>query len=418
MLKILLIPENNRVIAKEWIKYYGCQLNQFRFVQTGSFIVLAILIGCTKTQKTSVPVIIPVSAVKVEPSTIPANFEFVAVAESSHIIELRARVEGYLESINYKEGSLVKTGDLMFVLDQRPFIASLEMAQGELASQEAILWNARQTKARMIPLYDENAVSEKDLDNALADELSAKAKVDTALANVYQAELNLGFASIKAPATAMASKAKYREGDLISPGEQNLLTTLYVVDPIWINFSVSDRDLLKLKDEKRKGQIVLPADNKFTCEAILADGTIIPSSGFIDFMDPAIQQDTGTMLIRTVFGNSEMLVYPGQFVKIIVKGATRPNCIIVPQTAIIQSQDGPFVYVINKTGRLERREVSLGDWYQDYWIVLDGLKSQDLVVAVGVNKVKEGSQVTITNMLPSIPKPNNHQGSQGNTLGF
>ena len=387
-------------------------------MQTGSLIVLAVLIGCSEQKKATPQFSIPVSAVKIEPSTIPANFEFVAVAESSHIIQLRARVEGYLQSINYKEGSLVHEGDLMFVLDQRPFIASLEMAQGELASQEAILWNASQTKARMLPLYDENAVSEKDLDNALADELSAKAKVETALANVYQAELNLGFASIRAPATAIASKAKYREGALISPGEQNLLTTLYVVDPIWINFSVSDRDLLKLKDEKRKNQIVLPIDNQFTCEAILADGTVIPSTGVIDFMDPAIQQDTGTLLIRTVFANPDRLVYPGQFVRIIVKGALRPNCIIVPQTAIVQSQDGPFVYVVNKAGKVDRREVTLGDWYQDYWIVLDGLKAQDLVVATGVNKIKEGSNVTITQMLPSQPQPKNNQGTQGNTLGF
>jgi len=345
----------------------------------------------------------PVTAMRVEAQTIPAEFEFVGVAESSHIVELRARVEGYLEQITYKEGSLVHAGDLMFVLDQRPFIAQVESAQGMLDKQNAVLWNAEQTKARMVPLYQQNAVSQRDLDNAIAEELAAKASVETASADLYKADLNLGFASITAPVTAMSNQAKFREGALISPGPDSLLTTLYVIDPIWVNFSVSDNDLIKLNKEIKLKQVVIPKDNNFTIEAILSDGSRIPATGTIDFMNPALQQSTGTMLIRAVFPNPEAILRPGQFIRVIVKGANRPYAIIIPQTAVIQGESGTFVYVVDQSGKAQMRLVELGDWYQNYWIVNKGLATGDVVVTQGVNKIQNGSQVQIQSLVPSRP---------------
>jgi len=217
--------------------------------------LLLVFSSCHKEKQPESPPPVEVTAVRVVLQTLPADFEFIGVGESSHIVQLRARVEGYLESINYKEGGMVRAGDLMFVLDQRPFIAALESAQGVLAREKAVLWNAQQTKGRMVPLYEKNAVSQRDLDRALADELAAEAEVETAEADVYKAEINLGFTSISAPVSGLASQAKYREGALIAPGagDENLLTTLYVVDPIWVNFNVSDNDLLKLKRMSRLG---------------------------------------------------------------------------------------------------------------------------------------------------------------------
>lgn len=362
--------------------------------------VLVVLVaGCQKVEK-AVPVPVPVTAIRVEPQTIPANFEYVGVGESSHIVEVRARVEGYLQSINYKEGGLVKTGDLMFVLDERPFVASVDAAKGSLASQNAILWNAEQMKARMVPLYRENAVSQRDLDNALADEMSAKANVETAAANLAQANLNLGFASLKAPVTGIASQAKYREGALISPGEQSLLTTIYVLDPIWVNFSISERDLLQFRQDVKHGRLQWPEKMSFQIEAVLSDGTVVPTQGMIDFMNPAIQQNTGTMLIRSVLPNPDLLIYPGQFVRVVVKGGTRPNAMLVPQTAVIQGESGTFVYVI-ESGKVRAQPVKAGAWYQNYWIINEGLKAGDLVVSKGVNKIQSGSQVMIQAMVPS-----------------
>ena len=367
-------------------------------------LLIAALCGCAKAPApVSTP--IPVTAIRVEPQTIPANFEYVGVGESSHIVELRARVEGYLESINYKEGGMVKTGQLMFVLDQRPFIASVESTQGDLDRQKAVLWNAQQTKGRMVPLYKQNAISQRDLDNAIAEELEAEAAVETASANLYKAKLNLGFASLSSPVDGLASQAKYREGALIAPGvgDQNLLTTIYVVNPIWVNFNVSDNDLLKLRRDVAAKKVVLPANKNFRIEAILSDGTVLPAEGVIDFTNPAIQQSTGTMLIRAILPNPDVLIYPGLFVRVRVMGAMRPNAILVPQTAVVQGQSGMFVYVV-ENGKAMVRPVTPGDWYQDYWIIDQGLSAGDVVIAKGVSRVQNGSAVLIQSLLSSSPK--------------
>lgn len=366
------------------------------------FLCFLLLAACHPKTKPAAPPPVPVSAIRIQPQTIAANFEFIGVGESSHIVQLRARVEGYLQSINYKEGGIVREGDLMFVIDQRPFIATVESAKGVLDRQKAILWNTEQTKNRMVPLYRENAVSQRDLDNAIADELAAKANVQSAMANLYQAELNLGFASITSPVNGLASQAKYREGALISPGEQNLLTTIYVVDPIWVNFNVSDNDLLKARKEAEKHQLQWPKDMNFSIEAILADGTVLPAMGYIDFTNPAIQQTTGTLLLRAVLPNPDHLLHPGQFVRVVIKGATRPNAILVPQTAVVQGENGTFVYCA-ENGKAQAKVVQLGDWYSNYWIVYNGLKEGDLVIAQGVNKIQNGTPVTIQKMLPSQP---------------
>ncbi len=363
---------------------------------------LFFFVSCEKQERPTAPPPVPVTAIRVEPQTIPADFEFVGVGESSHIVQIRARVEGYLESINYKEGGMVQAGDLMFVLDQRPFIAAVDSAQGMLDRQKAVLWNAEQTKARMVPLYEKNAVSQRDLDRALADELAAKAEVETASADLYKAEINLGFASISAPVAGLTGQAKYREGALISPGagDENLLTTLYVVDPIWVNFNVSDNDILHLKKDVAAGRLKLPGKMNFTIEAVLSNGTVVPTTGVIDFNNPAIQQSTGTMLFRAVLPNPNLLIYPGQFVKVIVKGAVRPNAIAVPQTAVLQNENGSFVYVV-ENGTAVSRQVEAGDWYKDYWIIDSGLKRGDVVIAKGVAKVQNKRPVMIQTLLPS-----------------
>lgn len=363
------------------------------------YLFLFTLASCSKpVSKEKGPV--PVSAIRIVPETIPANFEYIGVGQSSHIVELRARVEGYLESINYKEGSLVQKNDLMFVLDQRPFLAAVESTKGTVERQKALLWNAQQVKNRMVPLYKQNAVSQKDLDDALANELAMAANVQTADAELYKAELNLGFASITAPVTGLASQAKYREGALIAPGSENLLTTIYVVDPIWVNFCISESDILKMKKEVHEKKLAWPANMSFQVEAILSDGTKLPADGYIDFANPAIEQSTGTMLIRSILPNSKLLIYPGQFVRVIVKGATRPNAILVPQTAVQQGKEEMFVYVI-EGGKAAMRPVEPGDWYQNSWIINGGLKAGDLVIVEGVNKVQNHTPVMIQNVAPN-----------------
>jgi len=365
--------------------------------------LLLFLTACSKKQSPP-PAPVPVSAMQVIAQTIPADFQYVGVAESSHIVQLRARVEGYLEQILYKEGGLVRASELMFVLDQRPFIDSVDMAKGEVERQKAVLWNAQQTKNRMVPLYEQNAVSQKDFDYAIAAELAAEADLQVAAAHLQKAELNLSFASVQAPVTGMASQAKFREGALIAPGPDSLLTTIYVIDPIWVNFCVSEGDILKARYEVSKHLLLYPKDMHFKIEVVMADNSILPAEGVIDFTDPALQQSTGTMLVRSVLANPNGWLKPGQFVRVIVKGATRPSAIIVPQTAVQQGPSGIFVYVISKEGKTEVRPIKPGDWYKDYWIVEEGLSPGDVIVATGVNRVQNGTPVHIVHMLPSSPQ--------------
>lgn len=346
-------------------------------------------------KKPAAPPPLPISAIKIEPQTIPADFEYVGVAESSHIVELRAQVQGYLEQITYKEGGLVKVGDLMFVLDRRPFIAQLDSNVGQLATADATLWNSVQTRERTVPLYEQNALSERELDAAIAGEQEALGQVYTAQGNVDSAQIQLEFASIIAPVTGYASYATFREGALIRAGFfSDLMTTIYVLDPIWVNINVPDGDILKMRKEHENHSLVYPENNNYKIEVILSDNTVFPTEGTVDFTDPAIDQTTGTMLIRTIFANPEAWLRPGQFARVIVKGAVRPNAIVVPQTSVLQGPKGNFVYVVNGD-KIESRAVTAGDWYKDYWIIQSGLKEGDVVVVDGVNRVSPGKVVQV-----------------------
>lgn len=365
-------------------------------------LITLLLVSCEKKQEPK-KIVLQVSAMKVVEQTIPKDYNFVAVIESSHIVELRARVEGYLESILYQEGELVQTDQPMFILDQRPFIAALNEAKGVLDQKKAILWNAVQTKNRMVPLYKENAVSLKDLDNALSDERAAEADVAAAMANVEKASINLGFATVSSPVKGMASRAIFREGALISPGPDSLLTNIYVIDPIWVNFSVSEGDLIDSYQERTEGTLAFPENNNFEIEVVLSNGQIFPAQGKINFLDPALQQSTGTMLVRSTVNNPQRILRPGMFVNAVVKGAYHPNAIIVPQSSVQMGQGGAFVFVVNDNGIVKVNPVELGEWYQDYWIIKKGLKEGDTVVSSGVNKIQNGQSVVVSHLLPSVP---------------
>ena len=329
----------------------------------------------------------------VKQQTIPAIFEYVGVVQSSHLVEIRARVEGYLDKIGYIEGTLVHEGDLLFEIDPKPFEAALAQAKGGKAQQEAALWDAQQTVNRLKPLYEKNAASKRDLDNAVAQQLGAQASLESAQAQVRQAELNLGYTTIHSPITGLTGQAQFREGALVSPGPNGLLTTVSAMNPIWVNFNISSGDILKYEKESAKGLLVFPDGFNFDVEVILADGTILPSKGKVDFADPSLKESTGSMSVRAVLPNPMNILKPGQFVRARVIGAVHPNAIIVPQVSVMQGKSGLFVYVLDTENKVVMRQVEVGDWYLDNWIVDSGLNVGDRVIVDGVNKVIQGSTV-------------------------
>lgn len=341
-----------------------------------------------------------VTAFQVKPETIPAVFEFVGVARSSHPVQIRARVEGYLWSVDYDEGSAVKIGDPLFKLDPRPFIASLEEANGILSREEAVLWRTKKALERTAALFPKNAVSQRDLDNATAAVMAAEASVISAKASVEQAALNLSFTNITSPIDGLTGRAIYQEGTLISPNVNGLLTEVSVIDPIWVLFSVSDNELLRGKGETAKKQLVLPPKQQYTVRLQLSDNSFFPYKGEVNFMAPTLDPATGALVVRATFPNPEGMILPGQFVRAYVTGAYRPNAICVPGKSILQGRDGMYVFVINKDSTVSLRNVEVGERFEQYWIIKEGLKEGESVVVDGTNKLSDGSSVKVTSVVP------------------
>ncbi len=337
-----------------------------------------------------------VTAFIVQPQTIPATFEFVGVAKSSHPVEIRARVEGYIWSIDYLEGSAVKKDDILFQLDPRTYEASVQEAAGQLEREEAILWRAKRSLARIAPLFSKNAVSQKDLDDATASVLAAEASVIAAKGNLIQAELNLSYTKVTSPIDGLSARAAYKEGSLIIPNVNGLLTEVSVVDPIWVLFSISDNQLLRGQGEEERKELILPSQQEYEVYLQLADGTMFPQVGQVNFSSPTLDQATGSLVVRATFPNPESLVLPGQFVKAFVSGAVRPDALFVPQKSVFQGQNGMSVFVVDKQGKASMRSVEVGEWYKEYWIIKKGIFPGDVVIVEGTNKVTNGAPVHVT----------------------
>jgi membrane fusion protein (multidrug efflux system) len=339
-----------------------------------------------------------VELLTIVPQTLPADLRFVAQTESSQRVEIMARVSGFLDSINYKEGGKVKEGELMFQLDPKPFQAQLEAAQGQLRMQQARLRTAEATYKRIKPLAKLNAVSQSDLDRATGDRDSASAAVYAAEADVKQAELDLGYTRIHAPLSGIASQSMQRQGAYINAmSTDSKLTYVAALDPIWVNFSVSQNMDTRLSELIEQGIITLNNGKKLSVELLLSDNKVYAHEGVIDFSDPSYSQSTGTALVRAVIPNPDHTLRPGMFVTAKVKGALRPNAIVIPQLAVMQGEKGHFVYVIKSDNTAEVRPVLVGDYYGEAGIlILNGLLAGDRVVVNGMLKVQPGKPVSVS----------------------
>lgn len=363
--------------------------------------LLVFFASCSKEQKPFGERSIEVTDYVADPVTIPAVFSFVGRTESSHLVEIRARVEGYLEKIAFQEGSMVKEGDLLFLLDSKPFQASLDSATAELNQQKAILWRAQQDAERLKPLYEQKAASKKDLDAATSTVLATQAAVESAAAKVDEAKLNLGYTKITAPSSGLSSQSSFRVGALITPGTQGLLTTISGIDPVWVMFSVSENELLKTRKEVEKGCLIMPKEMDFDVQLELGQGEAYDHLGKVDFANPSFDTTTGMQSVRAVIPNPKGDLKPGQFVRVNILGAKRQGAIIIPKKSVLQGTSGFYVYIINGESKVEVRNIELGDWYEEFWIVRSGLEQGAKVVVDGTNKIEQGASVKITKTFPA-----------------
>jgi membrane fusion protein (multidrug efflux system) len=364
-----------------------------------------VLAACSKEAPPPTKPAPQVTVVTVAPQTIPYVMSFVAQTESSRQVDIVARVSGYLDKIAYREGELVKEGQLLFELDPKPFRAQLDAARGELRAQQARFATARANLARIKPLADMDAVSRADLDKAQGEHDSANAAVFAAQAKVKEHELNLGYTTIESPVTGLASRSAQRQGAYINAqSESAKLTYVAALDPIWVNFSVSQNLTTKLKDMVEKKQLVAPPNLDFEVEISLSDGAIYPQKGRISFSDPSFSQETGSFLVRAVLPNPDKALRPGMFVTARLYGATRPNAIVVPQLAVQQGSNGHLLYVVKQDGKAEIRPVVVGDYQGEKDIVImAGLQGGERVIVDGALRVVPGQPVKL--MEPKAAEP-------------
>lgn len=349
--------------------------------------------GCGKPEAPPPPVP-EVMVMQVQPKDTPVTFEFVGMTESSQQVEVRARVDGFLEERLYTEGSIMKKGQVMFKMDRKPFEAQLASAKGALAQQKARLWTARANLKRIIPLAEANALSKKDRDDAQGRFNEAAAAVDMAQADVETAELNLGYTTMYAPVNGIASFARIQNGAYLNP-TNGLLTYVALLDPMWVNFSVSEDEMLKFRGELKSGQLRSLDRNAASVEMVMADGSVYPEIGRIFFQDANYNTETGTFLVRATFPNPGDVLRPGQFVRAFVKGPIRPNAILVPQDAVLQGAKGFFVWIVDKDGKAQTRNIEVGDWQNDNWFVFKGLSAGENVITDGIVHLSVGKPVKI-----------------------
>jgi membrane fusion protein, multidrug efflux system len=363
------------------------------------FIVLALLgvAGCAASgpKPAEEPVkATDVTALTVNARDVPVSFEFVAQTQSSRQVNIQARVSGFLEKRVYTEGAMVREGQVLFLMDDKPFKVQLDAQNAALARQQAGLEVARTDFERTKPLAAENALSKKDLDAANGQYLASAAAVEEAKARVETAKLNLSYCTIVSPVTGITSAALQQEGTYVNP-QNSLLTTVAVLSPMWVNFSVSENQMSAFDEQVKKGKLRPPGDGNFTVEVILVDGSLFPHKGRITFAAPSFNVQTGTFLLRASVGNPDAVLRPNAYVRVRLTGAVRPGAILVPQRAVQQGAEGSFVWVVDKEGKARPRPVQIDKWQGLEWFVSEGLRQGDQVIVDGTVALHAGTPVVV-----------------------
>lgn len=307
--------------------------------------------------------------------------------------QVRARVTGIVLKRVYKEGSDVEAGEVLFKIDPAPLEASVRAAQGQLAQAQATAHNARLKAKRSKELGDKGLLAKQDVDNAVAADAQAMAEVKTARANVENAKISLGYATVMAPITGRAGRANVTQGALVSPTDTKPLTTLQVIDPVYANFSEPMAEVERLRKAEKSGDLKLAAPDKAAVQIVLPDGSIYPHAGTLDFTDLAVDPETGAVDLRAVLPNPDHALLPGMFVKIRLTLGTLHNAFLLPQSAIQRGNEGAYVYVIGADNKISSTPVDLGDQRGADWIVLSGIAPGAKVVVSGVQKAQPGEQV-------------------------
>jgi membrane fusion protein (multidrug efflux system) len=347
------------------------------------------LLSCSKQAPAAPPPPV-VQVMEITATNAPASVEFIGQLDSPQNVEVRARVEAFVDKMLFTEGTEVKEGQPLFKLDDKPYKERLAATKGMLAESKAALNKYEKDVARLTPLAQKKAVPQQDLDNALASVDVGKAAVVSAQARVEAAELDIGYCDVRAPVTGLIGAKQVSMGDLVGKGSPTLLATISVLDPIWFYCNVSEVDYMRAESEiQRSGKRIedLPVD------LILANETKHPDQGKFVFIDRAVDPKTGTLRVRAQFANTRKALRPGMFGRIKVDLGTRPDSIAVPERAVTELQGKSFVWAVGSDNKVMQRAVKVGGQLGENLLILDGLKPGDRIVVEGLQKVREGAPV-------------------------
>jgi membrane fusion protein (multidrug efflux system) len=334
---------------------------------------------------------------------VPIYVEWIATLDGYVNAQIQPRVSGYLIKQNYKEGSLVREGAILFEIDPRPFLAALYQAKGQLAEAEAQLGKATLDVKRDTPLAQARAIAQSQLDNDIQARLGASASVAAAKAAVEQAQLNLEFTKVTSLVNGIAGIAQMQIGNLVGPA--SVLTSVSQVDPVKAYFTVSEQEYINFHRRYPTEKTVAEARKRAPLELILADGTVFEHKGTIYFADREVSPTTGAIRIAGLFPNPDNLLRPGQYGRVRTSINTRTGALLVPQRAVNETQGSYQVAVVGSDNKINIRPVKVGERVGTSWIITEGIKPGERVVVEGFQKVKEGASVS--------PKPFNssNQGS-------
>ena len=356
-------------------------------------LLLTGLAGCKKAPPPAPP---PPEVVvqPVEVRDVPVQAEFTGEVRGGEDVEVRARVAGFLQQLSYQEGSLVKKGDLLFVIDPKPFEATAARARADLAEAQARYNRAVIQVNRLKPLAAQNAVSQQDLDNAIANQEANKAAVDAAQASLTTAELDLGYTRVTSPIDGMAGNRQVDVGSFVGAPQPTVLTVVSSLDPIRFDFTVSESEYLQyaraVRAEGRRGEGIKGL------ELILADGSVHTAKGRVTVVGRGVNTETGTLPIQAVFANPGGLIRPGQFGRVRFPITTRKQAIVIPQRAVQELQGTFNVYVVGQDSVVQVRTVKPANRIGSDWVIAEGLEPADRIVVEGIQKVRPGAKVRPT----------------------
>jgi len=359
----------------------------------GAMLVLAVVanLGC---EKKAAPVAAPpdVYVADVVQKDVPVYMELVGQTKGSQDVEIRARVEGYLDRVAFTEGTFMKKGELLYQIDPKPFEASLARAEADLATWKARLERTKNDVARYRPLAAQQAVSQQELDNAVSAEDAASAQVAAQQAVVDKARLDLGYTHITSPLDGLVGTTQVKAGNLVGRGESTLLTTVSNVDPILFRAGISEAEYLKLAKramEKAPGQV----DAKREIDLILADGTVLDQKGQVEAIERAVDPTTGTLTVQFIFPNPGRLVRPGQYGRARFVVETKTGALLVPQRAVTELQNLYSLAVVGSDNKITFKNVKVGPRVDNLWVIEEGIEPGARVVVEGLQRVKDGAVV-------------------------